>query len=133
MLAYDTTSIIQVLVKAVLNVGHHKGPYTCPYCGLNDLTHEELWHHCPAFHVNWPNSVYVTENCPICSMKLGKLPLQVHLHEHHVPPSIAASRMEEVIEKGSGVTQLYNFSLVICRNPLNNKYLLCQEFADQGG
>jgi 8-oxo-dGTP pyrophosphatase MutT (NUDIX family) len=29
-------------------------------------------------------------------------------------------------------TQLYNFSLVVCRHPNTGKYLLCQEFASQG-
>lgn len=28
--------------------------------------------------------------------------------------------------------QLFNFSLVICRHPLTGKFLLCQEFANQG-
>jgi 8-oxo-dGTP pyrophosphatase MutT (NUDIX family) len=31
-----------------------------------------------------------------------------------------------------GVTRLYNFSLVICRHPITGKFLLCQEFANQG-
>jgi 8-oxo-dGTP pyrophosphatase MutT (NUDIX family) len=29
-------------------------------------------------------------------------------------------------------TKLYNFSLVICRHPVTGKFLLCQEFANQG-
>lgn len=36
------------------------------------------------------------------------------------------------MDRGSGVTQLYNFSLVICRHPVSGHFLLCQEFADQG-
>lgn len=30
------------------------------------------------------------------------------------------------------INQLYNFSLVICRHPVTGKFLLCQEFANQG-
>ena len=30
------------------------------------------------------------------------------------------------------MTKLYNFSLVMCRHPVTGKFLLCQEFANQG-
>lgn len=33
---------------------------------------------------------------------------------------------------GKLYTQLYNFSLVVCRHPRSGKFLLCQEFSNQG-
>lgn len=48
---------------------------------------------------------------------------QVHIHEHHHPTIQPAPQLS---------THLYNFSLVICRHPVSGRYLLCQEFANQG-
>ena len=53
---------------------------------------------------------------------------KVHIHEHHGPNA----RRSGGTGSEHGITQLYNFSLVICRHPGTGKYLLCQEFADQG-
>lgn len=65
--------------------------------------------------------------------------LKVHIHEAHAPrnlplpphdhvsPAVITSR-----DLYPNVNQLYNFSLVICRHPMTGKFLLCQEFANQG-
>jgi 8-oxo-dGTP pyrophosphatase MutT (NUDIX family) len=48
---------------------------------------------------------------------------QVHIHEDHNPSSH---------EESFFPNQLYNFALVICKHPITHKFLLCQEFANQG-
>lgn len=53
------------------------------------------------------------------------LHLKVHIHEAHNP--IRAGERNH-----HPANQLYNFSLVFCRHPRTGKYLLCQEFANQG-
>eukprot|EP01032_Pedospumella_encystans_P021991 gene21991-24932_t len=54
--------------------------------------------------------------------------MQVHIHMDHGPHKW--SRAEA--EPAERMTKLYNFSLVMCRHPITKKYLLCQEFANQG-
>lgn len=127
MVAHDEVTLSETLHEAVLPAGRDGGRYICPYCGLRGLSEREIWYHCPTYHINWPNDVFVTDNCPICQHTLHE-PLQVHIHEKHGPMMV--SLYED--EKSSGVTQLYNFSLVICRHPRTGKFLLCQEFANQG-
>jgi hypothetical protein len=76
MIAHDVDSLIRTISEAVLPAGKHGGRLTCPYCNLTNLTEEELFYHCPAFHINWPNSIFVTNECPICKESLHE-PLQV--------------------------------------------------------
>jgi ADP-ribose pyrophosphatase YjhB (NUDIX family) len=73
---------------------------------------------------------------------------KVHIHEAHPPrsnsiitnqsfPSSSSSPAAAAAVTSSRapfpqINQLYNFSLVICRHPLTGKFLLCQEFANQG-
>jgi 8-oxo-dGTP pyrophosphatase MutT (NUDIX family) len=55
--------------------------------------------------------------------------MQVHIHEHHGQLGRAT---RSSIAKGRLHNQLYNFSLVVCRHPLTNRFLLCHEFSNQG-
>jgi 8-oxo-dGTP pyrophosphatase MutT (NUDIX family) len=65
---------------------------------------------------------------------------KVHIHESHspsVPSQVFSSGYHENSINNSKnkvhrISQLYNFSLVICRHPHTGKFLLCQEFANQG-
>jgi 8-oxo-dGTP pyrophosphatase MutT (NUDIX family) len=77
---------------------------------------------------------------------------KVHIHEAHAPrnhshndnnnssssnqsfPSSSSSPAAATPSRAlfPQINQLYNFSLVICRHPLTGKFLLCQEFANQG-
>jgi 8-oxo-dGTP pyrophosphatase MutT (NUDIX family) len=54
--------------------------------------------------------------------------MQVHIHMDHGPDKWS----REEPHPPDGLTRLYNFSLVICRHPVTGKFLLCQEFANQG-
>jgi 8-oxo-dGTP pyrophosphatase MutT (NUDIX family) len=49
----------------------------------------------------------------------------VHIHENH-------GKNHDNHHNNKNITQLYNFALVICKHPITGKYLLCQEFANQG-
>ncbi len=78
MVAHDAQSLLFTLKQAVVPAGSNGGKFTCPYCSLHNLTETELWYHCPAYHINWPNEVFVTNECPICRDKVHG-PLQVRL------------------------------------------------------
>ena len=125
MVAHDVNSLIVILQRAVLLNNKRKGNLICPYCGLSGLTEDDLWYHFPAFHINWPNENSSVQ-CPICGYRHHE-PLQVHIHESHGP----VARRDGIVQRKSRVHS-YTFSLVVCRHPLTNKYLLCQEFGNQG-
>jgi hypothetical protein len=57
---------------ATMGDGDDDEVYECPSCGLDGLTHHQLWVHHPLYHVNEPN---VPTVCPLCpSPKKGKKP-----------------------------------------------------------
>jgi hypothetical protein len=78
MVAHDIESLLRTIEEAVIPAGSQGGSLVCPYCSLRNLSENEMWYHCPAYHINWPNEVPVTNNCPICRETLHE-PLQVML------------------------------------------------------
>lgn len=78
MIAHDSPSLVKTLVEAVIPAGLSGGRYSCPYCQLQNLSEEEMWFHCPAYHINWPNDVRISKICPICSREVNG-PMQVSL------------------------------------------------------
>lgn len=105
--------------------GSKRGPFTCPFCEKTGFTEDQLWRHCPLYHINEKN----TDNlpCPICrETKRG--PFQVHLHNAHGPPG----RGEMASEFHMADSTLYAFALVVCHNKKYNTFLLVQEFANSG-
>ena len=129
MVSYDTISIIQTITNAVFPTGKGGGTLTCPFCGLTDLTEDELWYHMPAFHINVPNEK-TPKSCPICN-KLSKKPIQVHVHDNHGPEVRRRALSGDQSRIDAPVT-LHSFALVVCKHPTTGEYLLCQEFGDQG-
>lgn len=125
MIAHDVQSIIRTLTEAVLPLSG-LGHLTCPYCQLPHLTANELFFHAPAYHINWPNDIPVGSSCPICRKSLHQ-PLQVHIHEHHRPEHLPFAQMA-----GVKINQLYHFALLIVRLPGTSRYLLVQEFGNEG-
>ncbi|KAG7392888.1 hypothetical protein PHYBOEH_006275 [Phytophthora boehmeriae] len=99
--------------------------YTCPFCGKNDMDEDQLWRHCPLYHINEKNTDALT--CPICR-ETPRGPFQVHLHNAHGPPG----RHEMTSEFHMAESTLYSFALVVCHNKKYNRFLLVQEFANSG-
>jgi hypothetical protein len=151
MVAHDTASLVKTITECVdfssdsrasegtahVEAGQTAGgrvlrskptTYLCPYCKLSGLKYYQLRKHCPAFHINVSNSCEMTTICPLCDTDIGdSVPMQVHIHEGHnnlmTPHSDSTS---------DGKPRRSQFSLVLCRHPTTNKYLLCQEFANLG-
>jgi hypothetical protein len=73
---YDIETLMTTITEDVV-LGPLTGNYHCPYCGIRNMSEDELWIHCPAYHINWPNDVHVTNTCPICQLNLNSEPLQV--------------------------------------------------------
>jgi ADP-ribose pyrophosphatase YjhB (NUDIX family) len=123
MVTQDYREIFKVMRKAVLGAGKRGGTMHCPFCRMPGLTELELWHHCPAFHIN---SAVTRLQCPFLSCDFSLVePIQRHIHKEHRPSSEGPEPVE-------GKPPLYSFSLVIVRHPVTNKLLLCQEYANQG-
>uniref|UniRef100_K3WVN0 Nudix hydrolase domain-containing protein n=1 Tax=Globisporangium ultimum (strain ATCC 200006 / CBS 805.95 / DAOM BR144) TaxID=431595 RepID=K3WVN0_GLOUD len=99
--------------------------YTCPFCEKPGFTEDQLWRHCPMYHINEKNTEGVT--CPICR-EYTRGPFQVHLHNGHGPPG----RGEMTSEFHMAESMLYSFALVVCHNKKYNSFLLVQEFANSG-
>lgn len=102
-----------------------RGSYTCPFCEKTGFTEDQLWRHCPMYHINEKNTEGIT--CPICR-EYTRGPFQVHLHNGHGPPG----RGEMTSEFTMAETTLYSFALVVCHNKKYNSFLLVQEFANSG-
>lgn len=79
MVAHDHLSLLHTLEEAVIPAGDQGGDYICPYCSLDNLSEKDMYYHCPAFHINWPNEKFVTTQCPICRVNLNE-PLQVNFY-----------------------------------------------------
>lgn len=101
-----------------------RSSFTCPFCEKKGFTEDQLWRHCPLFHINEKNADNIS--CPICRDARG--PFQVHLHNAHGPPG----RGEMASEFHMADSTLYAFALVVCHNKKFNTFLLVQEFANSG-
>ncbi|RQM17510.1 hypothetical protein DD237_002143 [Peronospora effusa] len=99
--------------------------FTCPFCNMTGMDEDQLWRHCPLYHINGKNTDGVT--CPICR-ETPRGPFQVHMHNAHGPPG----RHEMTSEFHMADSTLYSFALVVCHNKKYNSFLLVQEFANSG-
>ncbi|KAE9051812.1 hypothetical protein PR003_g1506 [Phytophthora rubi] len=99
--------------------------FTCPFCGKSGMDEDQLWRHCPMYHINEKNTDGIT--CPICR-ETPRGPFQVHMHNAHGPPG----RREMASEFNMADSTLYSFALVVCHNKKYNSFLLVQEFANSG-
>ena len=100
--------------------------YACPYCLMSNLTAEDLWSHFSAYHINVPSMNMASIVCPICEKSHFRKGLQKHIHFDHIPPNYM-----KMLPKSIN-TMLHSFSLVVCKDPANNRYLLCQEREGEG-
>ena len=71
------------------------------------------------YHVSEAN---IKTICPVCGTLADNI--QVHVHNKHTPPGCHAEAPNH--------QTLYAFAIVVCRRPSDGKFLVVQEFADQG-
>jgi 8-oxo-dGTP pyrophosphatase MutT (NUDIX family) len=121
------TQCMQSLLNVAQTLMRHmrgSGVHTCPACGMQGLSEDQLWEHYPLFHVNLPNTA--NAECCLCKRRVSNF--AVHLHNDHGPPSRGdPSHPREATQ----TIALHAFSLVVCQHP-DGRFLLVQEFANQG-
>jgi 8-oxo-dGTP pyrophosphatase MutT (NUDIX family) len=111
---------LEVLVKAE-GLGHLQ----CPVCNKERLTRDDLWAHLPMFHVNSKKTLQMRRfPCPICS-EHSSGSLVVHVHESHPPPLVA-------VEVGRSMPQVVSFGLCVIQRKSDKKFLVVQEYENQG-
>jgi len=99
----------------------------CPHCKLKGMSEDQLWKH---FHTYHPHDVNQHGlKCPLCKfVSNSRRNFPVHLYNSHGP----TGRGEVENFDNARAPELYAFSLVLVRNPKDNRYLLVQEFASSG-
>lgn len=122
--ADDPTALSSALSTIIRTRAHRSGEplFSCPYCGMKELTSEALWLHMPLYHINMRAPVGRVK-CPVCSASVREF--QVHMHEDHRPAFAGPGEDRSPM-------RLHAFGLVVCRRPSDGKFLLVQEFAGQG-
>eukprot|EP00743_Colponemidia_sp_Colp-15_P003619 GILK01003905.1.p1 GENE.GILK01003905.1~~GILK01003905.1.p1 ORF type:complete len:375 (+),score=27.41 GILK01003905.1:93-1127(+) len=98
-----------------------RGTFSCQYCGLDKLEEDELWTHNQVMHTNAPN---IAADCPICRSRTRNY--SVHLFENHGPVGRGEFPGENV------ASTCFSFALVVVRRPSDGKFLLIQEYCNQG-
>lgn len=98
----------------------------CPYCSAAGLTQFELWNHCQMFHINIKDRGG-NPQCPICrhvvtSAQHGNL--YTHIHNAHAPPGTHPDERADI--------RLYSFGLCVIRRKSDGKFLVVQEYSNQG-
>ena len=128
--ATSTTTLLDTL-SSICHPEHNvgtalvtKGTLTCPICAKKGLTPKGLYLHLPQYHGNVPFSRHRDTRCPICKDSFSQSDLVNHFfHEH--PPS--GPPIPERIK-----VSLYTFALVVTRRKKDGKFLMVQEFCNQG-
>mmetsp|Transcript_23732 Transcript_23732/g.55341 ORF Transcript_23732/g.55341 Transcript_23732/m.55341 type:complete len:389 (-) Transcript_23732:60-1226(-) len=90
------------------------GKYTCPLCGLSDLSEDSLHTHMPLFHVVEPN---MSGPCPMCGDPCSNVVMQVHVNNCHGPPE----RREPPQARYAA------FAWCVCQRPRDGRFLLVNE------
>ena len=109
---------IEEVIAMLRTEACRQGHYTCPFCHKTNLTEDQLWQHCPLYHINEVNT---SRRCPLCN-HASKHPFQVHMHNRHGPPG----RGDQLSEFKLGETTIYAFALVVCQHPISKRFLLVQ-------
>eukprot|EP00183_Erythrolobus_madagascarensis_P002421 CAMPEP_0185850486 /NCGR_PEP_ID=MMETSP1354-20130828/4604_1 /TAXON_ID=708628 /ORGANISM="Erythrolobus madagascarensis, Strain CCMP3276" /LENGTH=388 /DNA_ID=CAMNT_0028551173 /DNA_START=84 /DNA_END=1250 /DNA_ORIENTATION=+ len=132
MVTFDPDHVFSAVKKIVSRF--RDGEYTCPFCGAEGFTEDDLWEHVPLFHINSRSDSRGL--CPIPCGNKSQFELapshrsrdnwQVHLRNEHGMPG----RGEEPKE-ARAPTPVWPFALVIVRNR-HGKFLLVQQFASRG-
>lgn len=121
--------IQEVLRKLVdeIEVSEQQVPkYACGICGKPNLTQRQLWTHLPLYHVNVKKNVSLAEvPCPLCPAMRSRQPFIQHFHEEHAPPGVE-------VEHGRSVVEIVSFGLCVIRRKSDKKFLVVQEYCNQG-
>ena len=65
-------------INMVTQLGREKGTYECPYCHAKGFTKQDLWLHCPLYHINVSNDTPLkSRRCPVCSKDVSRTPMMV--------------------------------------------------------
>ncbi len=112
---------LSLLSSDHLSLVYIGGKFRCPYCPkvFGSLAH--LHEHSPLYHILYVQSKRMV--CTVCGNKQVKN-MAVHLHEQHAP--------EGYPHPNDTKSPLYGFAMVVCRRPSDGKFLLVQEFANEG-
>eukprot|EP00931_Biecheleriopsis_adriatica_P029472 TRINITY_DN17493_c0_g1_i2.p1 TRINITY_DN17493_c0_g1~~TRINITY_DN17493_c0_g1_i2.p1 ORF type:complete len:370 (-),score=65.69 TRINITY_DN17493_c0_g1_i2:311-1420(-) len=108
----DSLDAVGTALSRVAKVLGHPGPYSCPKCGLSDLSENSLHLHMHFHHAVDPNTPAA---CPIC--KKRERNMEVHVHNSHGP----------LEEREPEMSSFAVFSWCVCRRPCDGKFLLVNE------
>ena len=102
----------------------HRGKLKCPICKKADLSPKGMYVHLPQFHGNTPFRLNTPTRCPSCAECSSPSAIVNHYFHEHPPEGPPIPERIKV--------SLYTFSLVVTRRRRDGKFLMVQEFCDQG-
>ena len=114
----------KLVIQKILQHQQDKGGYECPYCGIDQLTEDNLVEHVPLFHTARVNEKNRNIKCPICNQSQRLFP--VHLHNYHGHKGREPAKREF---RGSIASKTY--TRVVCKRS-DGKILLIREIAGYG-
>jgi 8-oxo-dGTP pyrophosphatase MutT (NUDIX family) len=116
---------LQKALETVFDCATQGGPLECPVCGMAALNPATLWMHLPQFHINHKREIPMQHfRCPICSSQDGSL--IPHVFHRHPPPGV------EVEEEDRFMPKTVAFALCVIQRKRDKKFLLVQEYSNQG-
>lgn len=111
---------------AILAAEQKSGDLKCPVCKKDKMTKDDLWTHLPMFHVNSKKKLRMADfPCPVCNEQ-SRDSVVVHYHEAH-PPLNA-----HVGAEGRTMPKVVSFGLCVIQRRSDNKFLVVQEYDNQG-
>lgn len=120
---HSSTSLLEILNSICLPT-HNNGKLTCTICNKKNLTHEGIYAHLPQYHGNTPFSKHANTKCPVCKERFSKSDMVNHFFHEHPPSGPPIPNRIKV--------SLFTFSLVVTRRKKDGKFLMVQEFCNQG-
>lgn len=101
------------------------GTLQCPVCLKSALSPIELREHLPMYHVNSKKTLQMRKYpCPICKDD-SRESIVVHVHDEHAPPGVH-------VESGRSMPQVVSFGLCVIQRKSDKKFLVVQEYENQG-
>jgi len=106
-------------------------PLVCSYCGLCFDKAEALVNHVPLYHVNDNDR---RDTCGICNdnVRQKSWPRHIHSHKHNDMPRKHGDARKKHHHVQKEDMPFASFALVLIRRPSDGKFLLVQEFSNEG-